>query len=90
MKQLCWQRTAPNLQTGLKQLSLVAFLSSLHSTEQPGRGLYTANQVLYYMMLQRVRCSCSGKGIAILQRGTLGTRKVKIGVLAVARVEEPV
>lgn len=68
----------PNLQTGLKQLSLVAFLSSLHSTEQFGTGLYTANQIIYFVILQWVWCSCSDNGIAILQMGTLRTREVKM------------
>lgn len=42
----------PNLKIGLRQLSLVAFLSSLHNTEQFGRELYTANQIIYLMILQ--------------------------------------
>lgn len=68
----------PNLQTRLKQLSLVALLSLLHSTEQFARGLYSADQVINFMMLQWVWCSCSGNGIAISQMGTLGTERLKL------------
>lgn len=48
VKQQCQQMANPNLQMGLKQLSPVVFLSSLHSTEQFGRSLYTANQIIYF------------------------------------------